>query len=72
MTNFIDSADSRETDVEIMKAILSVANNDEAIAEKVWEAPSQEQLNKIIVIVTKDGAEASDYFWGASGTSWAK
>ena len=71
-TNFLSSAATRETDIEVMRAILSVAGNDEAAAVRIWEDPSNEEGIAIWEIVTGNGLRpATDYCWGASGTHWA-
>lgn len=69
--NFIDSADSRETSVEIMIAITYCAHDEEeAIA--IWEDPSPEQVLAIWENVTDNGLHDSrDFCWGASEDRWA-
>lgn len=72
MSNFIESASSRETSVEIMEAILKVANGNEQIAEQIWEDASDAELVAIIEIVTNNGMhETTDFVWGAAGEEWA-
>lgn len=70
---FIESADSRETSVELMQAILQVAGGDEAKAEGIWEdGPDSTELVAIIEIVTKNGQhETTEFCWGAAGDNWA-
>lgn len=73
MTNFIETASSRETSVELMEAILRVAGDDEARAEQIWEdGPTDAELVAIVEIVTNNGMyETTDFFWGAEGNDWA-
>jgi len=73
MTNFIETASSRETSEELMEAILRVAGGDEARAEKIWEdGPTDAELTAIVEIVTNNGMyETTDFFWGAAGNDWA-
>lgn len=72
MNAFIESADSRETSVELMEAIAKVAR-DEADAERIWEdGPTSTELCHIVEIVTKNGAlETTDFVWGAAREGWA-
>ena len=83
-TNFIDTADARETSQEIMSAILWVArgrdaeriwadpSEDETEAERIWAAPSEAEMLAIWERVTKNGLiDASEFCWGASGSDWA-
>jgi len=71
MTDFINSADSRETSVEIMEAIRAVAGSETA-AVRVWEEPTYEESMAVWERVTKNGLrDSTNYVWGASGSSWA-
>lgn len=74
MTSFIETADSRETSVELMEAILKVAGQDEEKAAQIWEeGPNAEELTAIIEIVTKNGMHVTeDFCWGEEGSSWGK
>jgi len=73
MNDFVKTADSRETSIELMEAILRVAGGNEAMAELIWDAPSGEQMTAIVEIVTNNGQlETTDFYWGASGTNWAQ
>jgi len=72
MNNFVATAASRETSEELMRAILTVAANDETEAARVWESPTDAELCAIVEIVTKNGMfETSDFCWGVNGTNWA-
>lgn len=73
MTNFVDTADSRETSRELMVAILRVAGGDEVLAESIWEnGPNDSEMVAIVEIVTKNGMhETTDFAWGAAGENWA-
>lgn len=72
MSEFIESAASRETSTELMEAILKVAQDDESRAEDIWEdGPSDAELTAIVEIVTKNGMyDTTDFFWGAAGSNW--
>ena len=71
-TNFIDTADSRDTSREIMAAILAVAGSDTAAA-RVWENPTYEESLAVWERVTNNGnTDSTDFFWGAAGSAWAK
>lgn len=74
MTNFIETAESRQTSPELMEAILRVANGNEAIAERIWEdGPTSVELVSIIEIVTCNGAyDTTDFLWGDMGENWAE
>lgn len=73
MSDFLKSADSRETSAELMEAILFVAGGNEARAVRIWEDPSERELVNIWERVTKNGLiDASEFCWGAEGSRWAK
>ena len=74
MSNFIETADSRETSRELMEAILFAAGGDEEKAERIWEdGPNDAELVCIVERVTKNGLlETTDFFWGESGREWAE
>ncbi|RMF00505.1 MAG: hypothetical protein D6773_11380 [Alphaproteobacteria bacterium] len=56
---FLDSAESRETSTELMRAILDVAGGDA-------------ELTAIVEIVTNNGThDTTEFCWGAAGTNWA-
>lgn len=62
-----------ETSAEILDAIYSLADGNEAIAHRIWANPSEEELLAIWEIVTKNGLlPAGDFCYGASGDKWAK
>ena len=73
MSNFIQTAESRETSIELMEAIYQVAGNDDAHAEFIWEeGPTSGELVAIIEVVTKNGMhETTDFVWGSMGENWA-
>ncbi|MFQ0992251.1 YccJ family protein [Gilliamella apicola] len=52
-------ASVRETSIEIAEAIFELANNDEKLAEQIWEEGSDEVL-KLAFAKTK----ADKLFWG--------
>ncbi|EKT63907.1 YccJ family protein [Providencia burhodogranariea] len=52
-------AKTRETSIEIAEAIFELANNDEILAEKIWEEGSDEVL-PLAFAKTK----ADRLFWG--------
>ena len=73
MPAFLDSADSRETSIELMEAILKVAGDNKVEAASIWEDPTEEQKIAIWEVATKNGLiDASDFCWGESGDSWAE
>ncbi|MCZ8195879.1 MAG: hypothetical protein O9253_02290 [Aquidulcibacter sp.] len=73
MNDFVETAEARNTSVELMQAILKVANGHEEIAEFIWEmGPTQDELRQIIEIVTENGKFlTTDFSWGVTGTAWA-
>lgn len=74
MTNFLDTAKSRQTSPKLMEAILRVANGNEAIAERIWEdGPTSGELVSIVEIVTCSGFyETEEFVWGTLGENWAE
>lgn len=68
---FIATADSRETSVEIMRAIAHISRDMEE-AVRIWEFADDRELVAIIEIATRNGIDApEDFHWGAAGNSWA-
>lgn len=51
MSAFLASAASRETDRNVMEAILKVAGGDEQKADLIWSAPWESQLAQVRQIV---------------------
>lgn len=71
MSKFIESANSRETSVELMEAILYVAGSEEAAA-RLWEEPTEAEALAVWERVTKNGLiDSTDFDWGAAGANWA-
>ncbi len=69
MTDFVQTAEARNTSVELMQAIL---NAEPEIAEFIWRASHDAELAQIIEIVTQSGRfKTTDFHWGVSGTEWA-
>lgn len=72
LNEFVATADSRETDVELMEAIYKAAESDHADPAQVWENPTPAQVVAITEIATNNGqSETTDYCWGAAGSNWA-
>jgi len=70
MEDFVMTADSRETDTEIMKAIFKI---DSKNPERVWSDPTQAELIVIWEVVTKNGLiPSTDFCWGVEGSEWHK
>lgn len=71
MTEFLKSADTRETSTEIINAIWTVSGRNETAASRIWDAPESGELVAIWEIVTKNGLiDDSTFFWGAAGNQW--
>ena len=71
MSNFTNSADSRETSVEIMTAIEKISAS-HADAVRIWEEPTREEVLAVREDVTNDGLlDAAAFCWGAAGENWA-
>ena len=71
MSSFTNTADSRETSIEIMAAIELLASNEKE-AVRIWEEPTEQEIIAIWERVTKKGLnDSKDFCWGASGDSWA-
>ena len=69
---FLETADSRETSIELMASILAVADGNETDAARIWEDPSEAEMLAIWERVTQNGLhDASEYCWGAEGSKWA-
>jgi len=63
------NAQSHETSIEIMRAIESIAHSDQD-AERIWQSPTDHEVEQIREHVTADGSVADDYCWGAAGSIW--
>lgn len=60
MSNTIkEFADVRDTSIEIAEAIFEVANNDEALAQQIWEEGNDQVLKIAFSKTDKD-----TLFWG--------
>lgn len=71
MTDFANSADSRETSQEIIDAIVRLSQNEKE-AIRIWESPTYEESLAIWERVTDNGLrDSNEYCWGASGSNWA-
>lgn len=73
MSEFIHTGEKRNTSPELMAAIFKVADQNETIAEFIWETgPTKDQLREIIQIVTENGRfKTTDFCWGVTGPAWA-
>ncbi len=70
-SEFVNSADTRETSVEIMEAIEWLADGKTKTANRIWEAPTELEMNTIWERVTKNGlVPSSDFCWGEEGNRW--
>lgn len=71
LEQFVSESDSRETSPEILKAIATIARDyDEAV--RIWEEPTEEELERIYNLVTEDERyHPTEFVWGAVGTHWA-
>ncbi|HEY0269149.1 MAG TPA: YccJ family protein [Methyloradius sp.] len=52
-------ADIRETSIEIAEAIFEIADNDEAMAQKIWQEGSDEALE-----IAFAKTDHNKLFWG--------
>lgn len=73
---FLASADSRETSIEIMRAIVAFARNAND-AEIIWEDGIENwfpgSAKAFVNMVTSDGAfDPTEFHWGAAGGNWVK
>lgn len=71
-TQWIESAEARETSREIMAAIWTVAQSDADEAERIWDDPTEAERVAICEISTNNGLRCApeDFCWGACGSSW--
>ena len=69
MTDFLNSAASRETSQEIIDAIWKLAGGDEKLAKKIWNAPSEPQQVDILDMI-KELGDPEDFVWGDHGDQW--
>lgn len=69
---FLESASSRETSIEILAAMLTIAKDDVSEATRMWESATDTELLAIWANVTQHGKIDSESFcWGAAGHRWA-
>ena len=72
MSKFLKTAEGRETSIELMRAILEVANGDDVVADRIWSEPTDAEMLAIWEKVTKNGLTPStDFVWGFAGSDWA-
>lgn len=70
--DFLDSADSYQTSIEIMEAIVKIASNP-VEALDIWAEPNDVELLRVWEIVTKNGnIHSGSFFWGRAGVGWAQ
>jgi hypothetical protein len=67
---FLDEADSRETSMPIMLAIMFLARYDEEEAVRIWQDPTTHEIHAIRRKITYDGGNYKEMCWGAAGTQW--
>ncbi len=73
---FLASADSRETSIEIMRAIAAFSRNAND-AEIIWQDGignwDASSAKAFVNAVTGNGAyDPTDFHWGAAGGNWVK
>jgi hypothetical protein len=66
---FIDSWISRETSIELMRAIAAIASNLDD-ANRIWDNPAVFEVWTIKQALIDSGIEPEDQCWGACGTQW--
>lgn len=72
MSDFINSAESRETSIKLMEAILKVAGGDEKAACEIWkEGATGRELGAIIELVTGNGQRDTTEFCWSGRIDWA-
>lgn len=68
---FLETAETRKTSPEIMRAILEVAGGSEARALAIWLDPDEESFLEIYSIVTCQGMiDSTAFIWGDHGDQW--
>lgn len=72
LMQFIESAASRETSIDILSAIIKVAGKNVNDLVRLWESPTETEAIAIWAEVTGNGRiDSTQFFWGAAGNRWA-
>ena len=72
ITRFLETAEGRETDVEILEVILHLADDDEAEAERIWRQPTNMELIDIFVMLNERGTDPEALRWAPLGYLWSR
>lgn len=57
----------------ILKAIQTLTKGNKSVFRRIWEKPTEAELQKIWARVTVDGLHPSCFFcWGGAGYAWAE
>ena len=72
MSTFLNEGDTRGTSDDIIEAIYYVANQDDTLSDRIWNAPKYEEFYAVWQRVTQNGTiDPKEFCWGASGSNWA-
>jgi hypothetical protein len=72
MVKFIDSAEARATDLQILEVILYLADGDETEADRMWRSPTNLELIDIFVMLTERQLDPESLRWGPLGYLWSR
>ena len=72
IARFIDSAEIRATDLQILQVILYLADGDEAEAERIWRSPTNMELVDAFVMLTERRLDPEALRWGPLGYLWSR
>ena len=72
LSNFVESAEARGTDVQVLEVILCVAQGDEREADRIWRAPTNMELIEIFVMLTERRLDPETLKWEPLGYLWSR
>jgi len=69
---FLQTAEVRETDLQILEVILYLADGDEQEADRIWREPTNLELIDIFVILSERGTDPETMRWAPLGYLWSR
>ncbi len=72
IVTFIDSAQARDTDPQVLQVILHLADGNEGEAERIWRAPTNMELIEVFVLLTERKLDPESLRWGPLGYLWSR
>jgi hypothetical protein len=72
LIGFLESAESRQTDLQILEVILELADGDEEAADRIWREPDNMELIDVFVMLAQRGLNPETLKWAPLGFLWSR